>query len=194
MVSATEAADLFGTPLVRGLGYRADFIGEIEERALIAHIDDVELTPFRFQRWTGKRLTRSFGWTYDFETGRFGPTEPLPDWLEKFRARAAGVAGLDPLALVQAMLIRYDVDARIGWHRDRPVFEHVIGTSLGASATMRFRQRAGSGFVRVAAPLGPRSLYHISGPARHEWEHSIAPVKARRYSITFRSLAKSKHR
>jgi alkylated DNA repair dioxygenase AlkB len=34
-------------------------------------------------------------------------------------------------------VIRYDPGAGIGWHRDRPVFEHVIGVSLGAPASRR---------------------------------------------------------
>jgi alkylated DNA repair dioxygenase AlkB len=34
----------------------------------------------------------------------------------------------------------------------------------------------------------PRSAYHLTGPARHEWQHSIPNVTEFRYSITFRSL------
>ena len=33
-----------------------------EERALIASIEGVELSPFRFHGWLGKRLTASYGW------------------------------------------------------------------------------------------------------------------------------------
>jgi alkylated DNA repair protein (DNA oxidative demethylase) len=38
-------------------------------------------------------------------------------------------------------------------------------------------------------PLDPRAAYHMSGPARHEWEHSIVEMERPRWSITFRSLA-----
>lgn len=158
-------------------------------RSRPAAIDDAELSPFRFQQWTGKRLTHSYGWRYDFETGVFAPADPLPDWLEALKARAAGFAGLAPADLVQALLICYDPGAGIGWHKDRPVFEHVIGVSLGSEAAMRFRRRARSGFERVSAPLAPRSIYHLSGEIRHEWEHSIVPMEAPRWSVTFRSLA-----
>jgi hypothetical protein len=68
------------------------------------------------------------------------------------------------------------------------VFEHVVGLSLGTPATMRFRRRRGKGFDRAAAPLAPRSIYHLSGEARHEWEHSIAEMGVTRWSITFRSF------
>ena len=35
----------------------------------------------------------------------------------------------------------------------------------------------------------PRSAYLLSGEARHEWEHSIVPGEALRFSITFRTLS-----
>lgn len=181
--------DLFDAPAVAGLAMRADIVSAVEEAALIAHIDDTGLSPFRFQQWIGKRLTRSYGWSYDFSTGVFAPAEPMPDWLDYIRQRAARFANLDPDQLVQALLIRYDPGAGIGWHRDRPVFEHVVGISLGHEATLRLRKRSDQGFERARADLAPRSIYHLSGEVRHQWEHSIAPMEQPRWSITFRSLA-----
>lgn len=189
MVAGAALADLFDAPILPGLDYRDGAITADEERALIARIDGAALSPFRFQQWTGKRLTQSYGWSYDFETGRFEPADPIPAWLEPVKIRAARFAGLDPADLVQALLIRYDPGAGIGWHRDRPVFEHVIGLSLGEPATMRFRRRSGVKFERASVPLAPRSIYHLSGEARHDWEHSIAPMTEARWSITFRSLS-----
>ena len=104
------------------------------------------------------------------------------------RDRAAAFAKLPADDLVQALLIRYDPGAGIGWHRDRPVFEHVVGISLGAAATLRFRRRRADGFDRRNLPLEPRSIYHLAGHARHDWEHSIADMEVARWSITFRSL------
>jgi len=181
--------DLFATPMLPGLAAADDFVSGDEERALIAAIDAADLSPFRFQGWTGKRLTVSFGWVYDFDLGRLSRGEPFPEWLLPFRDRAAGFAGLAPSALEQALLIRYDPGAGIGWHKDRPAFEHVVGVSLGAAATMRFRRRHGVGFQRVSAPLPPRGAYHLAGEARQQWEHSIAPMEQARWSLTFRSLA-----
>ena len=182
--------DLFGTPTLPGLAEADAFVTAREEAALIAAIDGCDLQPFRFHGWTGKRLTASFGWRYDFDDASFRMTEPLPDWLLPLRNRAATFAGLAPQDFAHALLIRYDPGAGIGWHRDRPVFEHVVGVSLGNPATMRFRRRRSDGrFERFAAPLAPRSAYHLSGEARHEWEHSIAPMDVPRWSITFRSLS-----
>ena len=31
-----------------------------------------------------------------------------------------------------------------------------------------------------------------SGPARHEWEHSIPPVESTRYSVTFRTFVEDR--
>jgi alkylated DNA repair dioxygenase AlkB len=149
----------------------------------------------RFQKlrvsgWTlGKRLTASYGWRYDFDDASFAPAEAIPDWLLPLCAKAARFACLRPDELVQALLIRYDPGVGIGWHRDRPVFEHVVGTSLGAPATMRFRRRRRGGFERASVHLAPRSIYHLTGEARHQWEHSIATMEVTRWSITFRSLS-----
>nr|WP_066585321.1 alpha-ketoglutarate-dependent dioxygenase AlkB [Sphingomonas pruni] len=181
--------DLFGSPLVPGFASAPDIISRGEEQALIAHIDTSALDSFKFQGWLGKRLTASFGSRYDFERGRMEPADPLPDWLLDVRERAASFARLAPDALVQALVIRYDPGAGIGWHRDRPVYEDVVGISLGEPATLRLRRRKRSGFERVSAPLEPRSIYHLAGEVRHEWEHSIVEMERPRWSITFRSLA-----
>jgi alkylated DNA repair dioxygenase AlkB len=186
MQSAT--ADLFASPILPGLDMRDSFLSAEEEAMLIARIDQQPLSPFRFRGWLGKRLTISFGWSYDFDRGSFDRAAPIPDWLLPIKRRAADFAGLSDDALVQALLIRYDPGAGIGWHRDRPVFEHVVGISLGESATMRFRRRREGGFDRASVPLSPRSIYHLSGEARHGWEHSIAEMDRTRWSVTFRSF------
>jgi DNA oxidative demethylase len=185
----SPSPDLFGTTRFPGFTARDDVVAPDEERALVAAIDALELQPFRFQGWLGKRLTASFGWRYDFDDASFTRGPPLPDWLLPLRDRAADFAGLAPGAFEHALLIRYDSGAGIGWHKDRPVFEHVVGVSLGNPAVMRFRRRRTGGFDRFAAPLAPRSIYHLSGEARHGWEHSIAPMEVPRWSITFRSLS-----
>ena len=71
--------------------------------------------------------------------------------------------------------------AGIGWHKDRPNFEHVISLSLGAPATMRFRRRRGESFECATIPLDPCGADHVSGEARHDWEHS-AELDQTRYT------------
>jgi DNA oxidative demethylase len=180
---------LFEVPLVPGLAYREELIGPDEETRLIAAIDALRLSPFKFQGWEGKRLTRSFGWRYDFDQRSFAPAEPLPDWLMPLREAAAAFAGIAANELGTALVTRYDPGAGIGWHRDRPQFDEVIGISLAGGAILRFRQRTTSGFRRASIELAPRSAYLLSGEVRERWEHGIAAHDALRYSITFRTLS-----
>src|SRR3569623_407986 len=189
---AAAQPDLFGTAppaAPPGLAFSVAVFVSVEVALGRGGVEVVAVAPFRFQGWTGKRLTASFGWRYDFDDASFAPADALPDFLLPSRDRAARFAGLAPDDLVQALVVRYDPGAGIGWHRDRPLFEHVIGISLGAPATLRLRRRRPGGFDRAAVPLAPRSIYHLSGEARHDWEHSIAPMDVLRWSVTFRSLS-----
>lgn len=179
---------LFDLAPIPGLATREEIIDPAEEASLIGRIVALDLTPFRFGPFTGHRLTKSFGWAYDFDRGGVTPADPIPGWLDPLRRRAASFAGLAPDDLAQALLIRYDPGVGIGWHRDRPQFGEVVGVSLGAPATLAFRQRHATGFRRLKLPLAPRSAYHLAGEARREWEHGIATHDAQRFSITFRSL------
>jgi len=185
---------LFDAPLIDGLKYNEAVIGAVEERALIDRLSALELAPFRFHGWLGNRKTQSFGWRYDFDDASFAPAAPIPDWLDPARETAAAFAGLRPSDFIHVLLARYDPGAGIGWHRDRDVFENVVGISLGSPATLRFRQRLPAGFKRASLEVQPRSAYFLSGEARHEWEHSIAPGDQLRFSITFRSLSEKGRR
>ena len=180
---------LFEPALLPGLRYQEDFLAAGEERQLLDRLQALDLAPFRFHGWTGNRRTQSFGWRYDFDDASFQPTEPIPGWLAPLRDKAAALAGVAAGDIAHALLARYDPGAGIGWHRDRSVFDRVVGVSLGSPATLRFRQRADGGFRRFSLPVEPRSAYLLSGEARHDWEHSIVPGDALRFSITFRTLS-----
>lgn len=185
---------LFDEPLIAGLSYREELIRKAEEHALIAHLESEDLTPFRFHGWLGNRKTQSFGWRYDFEDASFSPTQPIPDWLERVRAKAAIFAEVDCEDFVHVLLARYDPGVGIGWHKDRDVFEQVVGISLASPAKLRFRQRSSSGFRRASLEVAPRSAYLLSGPSRWDWEHRITPGSELRFSITFRTLSEKGRR
>ena len=180
---------LFDAPVIPGLTYRDEIIDAAEEQALLERLMPLDLAPFRFHGWLGNRKTRSFGWRYDFDDASFTPAELLPEWLEPLREKAATFARLRPEDFVHVLLARYDPGAGIGWHRDRDVFEKVVGISLHTPARLRFRQRTATGFRRVNLDVAPRSAYLIADEARWNWEHSISPGEELRFSVTFRSLS-----
>ena len=185
---------LFDTPLIAGLRYHEAIITGAEEQVLIHRLGALELTPFRFHGWLGNRKTQSFGWRYDFDDASFTPAEPIPDWLDAVREKAAELAGLQTGDFAHVLVARYDPGAGIGWHRDRDVFEKVVGISLGTAATLRFRQRTSSGFRRASVEVAPGSAYLLAGEARHDWEHSSPPGQSLRFSITFRTLSEKGRR
>jgi alkylated DNA repair protein (DNA oxidative demethylase) len=188
--------DLFGAErphpdLPEGMIYRPELIAPPEEKALAARMAQLPFAPFQFHGFEGNRRTISYGFHYAFDGSGLSETAAIPDWLLPVRRKAAALAGLPPEALEHALLIEYAPGAGIGWHRDRPVFGDVLGISLLAPARLRFRREVGGKWERKAVVAEPRSAYVLRGPARSEWEHSIPPLDALRYSITFRTLKAS---
>ena len=104
------------------------------------------------------------------------------------RELAAGIAGMAPHQLQQALVTEYDEGSAIGWHRDKAVYGQVVGVSLQSECNFRLRRKRGNAWERASLIVEPRSIYVLDGPARSEWEHSIPAVSALRYSITFRNL------
>lgn len=180
---------LFDEPLIAGLKYEEDLIGKTDEQALLQRLKGLELAPFRFHGWLGNRRTQSFGWRYDFDDASFSRTTAIPDWLKPLQEKAARFAGLAPEDFVHVLIARYDPGAGIGWHRDRDLFEKVVGISLETPAVLRFRKRTADTFRRASLNVDPRSAYLLSGEARWDWEHRITPGDQIRFSITFRTLS-----
>ena len=170
-----------------GFRYWAEVITPEEEAALAAQLETLPFKPYAFRGYLANRRVIGFGARYDDASRSVTEAAPIPEWLEPLRDRVAGLAGLAPAAFGTALINEYAPGAGIGWHRDRPQFGLVAGVSLLSPCMLRLRRPAGAGFERLAVPLAPRSAYLMSGPARHEWQHSITPREALRYSITFRT-------
>jgi alkylated DNA repair dioxygenase AlkB len=187
--SSGSQRDLFGSPAApEGFRYERECISEDDERALAGHIAALPLEGFKFQGFVAKRRVIYFGWRYDFDRSRFEETQAIPEFLLPLRARAAQFANLAPDDLAHALVTEYAPGTQIGWHKDRPVFEDVIGISLLSACTFRFRRQSGAKWERYAVTAEPRSIYLLRGPVRWVWEHSIPAVETLRYSITFRTL------
>ncbi|OUC54568.1 hypothetical protein CA262_06605 [Sphingobium sp. GW456-12-10-14-TSB1] len=180
--------DFFG-PAIPGLFLIEDLVDEAAQLSLITEIEETSLAPFRFQQWTGRRETASYGLHYDFTASTLSEAEAFPPWLDKLARMVEAKCELPGRSIVHALLTRYPVGAAIGWHRDRAIFGEVFGISLGTEAFLRLRRRQPAGFSRYSLPLRPGSLYRLSGEARTQWEHSIAPLQQLRWSITLRTLA-----
>ena len=174
--------------LPEGFRWRPELITAGEEAALAAWLRTLEFKPYEHQGYLAHRQVVSFGLRYDDRTRRVGPTAPIPDQLLGLRGKVAAFAGLDAEALAHVLINEYRPGVQIGWHRDKPQFEDVAGVSLLSPCLFRLRRRTATGFVRAGLRLEPRSVYVIQGPARSQWEHSIPPVEALRYSVTFRTL------
>jgi alkylated DNA repair dioxygenase AlkB len=180
-----------GPKLPDGFKYQPALITEADEQELLERIRALPFREFEFHGFTGKRRVISFGWKYDFNDRELQKVDDIPDFLLSLRDLAALFAGTEASAFQHALVTEYGPGAAIGWHKDKSVFGQVIGISLLSPCVFRLRRRAGTSWDRVSITAEARSAYLLSGAARTEWEHSIPPVDALRYSITFRVILRS---
>jgi len=175
--------------LPAGFRYQPELIGLEEEARLLAHVRELPFREFEFHGYKGKRRVVSFGWQYDFSARHLRKAGDIPEYLLSLRETAATFAGLESEKFQHVMVTEYSPGAGIGWHRDKAVFGEVVGISIHAPCVLRLRRAVGEKkWERVNVMAEPRSAYFLSGQARTVWEHSIPPVEALRYSITFRNL------
>jgi alkylated DNA repair protein (DNA oxidative demethylase) len=184
-------------PLPPGFLYRSDFISDEEESHLANLIAGLQFSAVVMRGVAAKRRTAHFGRSYEFESFRLGPAPPIPEFLLPFRERAASLTSHRPDEFAEALVSEYSPGAAIGWHRDAPPFGVIVGISLLAACTMKFRPWPvpAKGAVRgskrtrpLSQTLEPRSVYVIDGKARSNWQHHIPPAETLRYSVTFRTL------
>lgn len=172
-----------------GFRYEPELIDRDTESALVAHLRELPFQEFEFHGYRGKRRVVSFGWKYEFSGGgELRKAEEIPEFLLRLRSLAASLTAVEPAAFQHVLVTEYGPGAGIGWHRDKAVFGQVVGVSLLAPCVLRFRKKVNTKWDRVNVLTEPRSAYHLTGPARAEWEHSILRVDALRYSITFRTM------
>lgn len=189
---------LFQPELPAGMRYEEGYLSTGEEATLLEQIQMLEFSAFEMHGVAARRRVAFFGRTYDAAL----PGAPFPEFLLAMRPRLAVWADVAPEAFEMALVNEYPPGAPIGWHRDAPQYGIVAGLSLLSSCRMRLRPYrspadvpALGGRPRRATHeivLAPRSCYLLSGDARSEYEHSIPPVEALRYSITFRTLRSSR--
>jgi alkylated DNA repair dioxygenase AlkB len=192
--------ELFSAELPHGLVYCPDFLNADEEAALLGHIQELGFRQARFQQYTARRRVVRFGSDYvpslvqdkDEDKENDFPRIDFPSFLLALRERVAAFTGIPAGRFEHGLVTEYQPGTPIGWHRDAPYHETVVGISLANAVRMRFRPMPARGRVAdkretIALTLQPRSLYVMRDEIRWNWQHHIPPVKALRYSITFRT-------
>jgi alkylated DNA repair dioxygenase AlkB len=174
-----------------GYAYEPDFLSRAEEEALLGEIERLPLAQAEYKGFLANRRIVSYGGKYDFSAQQLQPGEPIPPFLHPLRARAAAWVGCPAGDFTHALIAEYPPGSQLGWHRDVPEFEQVVGFSLAGACRMRFRRYPPRFREKsIALDIEPRSIYRLQGPARWEWQHCVPPVPGLRYSITLRTLRK----
>jgi alkylated DNA repair dioxygenase AlkB len=193
---------LFEIELPHGLVHRQDFITRAEEAALLELFSTLPLREARFKTYYARRRVISFHAADDagnyasMDDDDLAPGGPLPPLLDALQRKVAAFVGVSPTDFVHVLVSEYRPGTPIGWHRDKPQYGLVAGVSLGSRARMRFRPLPASGEwnridpkTLVVLELEPRSVYVMKGAIRSQWQHSLPPVTALRYSVTMRTAA-----
>lgn len=174
-----------------GFQYFQHFLSETEEQELLDAIGDIHLRNFQFQGFEAKRKIANFGFDYHFDSRMLSIGTPIPAFftflIEKV-ARHTAIAAAD---FKELLVTEYPTGSVINWHRDAPPFDAIAGISLLSDCIFRLRPHDKQQRNRAASlsfPVARRSLYIIQGEARSAWQHSVAPVKQPRFSVTLRTL------
>jgi alkylated DNA repair dioxygenase AlkB len=188
-VIARGTTDLFGEPdLPDGFRYIPDVLSHAEEASFVQRFEKLPMKPFEFHGYLGKRRIFTFGHKYVF-AGQEPRVDPsIPDYFRPLTDIASHISGVSADEFEQIMVTEYAPGAGIGWHRDRPTYEDIVSISFLAPCILQVRQRAGADWKRRSARIEPRSVYLLHGPVRNRWQHSIAPMKVLRYSVTLRTF------
>ncbi|HEU4653718.1 MAG TPA: alpha-ketoglutarate-dependent dioxygenase AlkB [Steroidobacteraceae bacterium] len=185
-----QQQSLFENPFPPGLRYKPEFLDREQEAKLIEQILTLPLQHSKYKEYTARRRTVSFGYSYDFSENMAQPAPPPPGFLLELQNRIAAWARLRSSEFVQVLVSEYQPGVPLGWHRDVPDFDAIVGLSLASAARLRFRPYPWRPELRkrvFALEVEPRSIYLLRDEARWGWQHSVPPVPHLRYSITFRT-------
>jgi len=181
--------------MINGLHYLSDFLAPNQEDDLLAAIDR--------EPWLDdlKRRVQHYGYKYDYRA-RSVDLEmylgALPEWAQNVsnRLQSNGWFKVQPDQLI---VNEYQPGQGIAPHIDcEPCFADTIASvTLGSGCSMDFTRLADA--TKKSMYLEPRSIVVLTGEARYDWKHSIAPrksdpvdglrvVRARRVSLTFRNV------
>ncbi|HEX6333151.1 MAG TPA: alpha-ketoglutarate-dependent dioxygenase AlkB [Flavisolibacter sp.] len=173
-----------------GFQYHENFISVAEEAELLAAIKAIELHTFIFQGYEAKRRVASFGYDWSFTHRRLSKGKAIPSSFYPLMEKVATRLALHKDDFAELLVLEYPPGAVINWHRDAPPFNLIAGITLLSDCIFRLKpyDKTKQKGALVSVPVHRRSLYVMDGPSRSEWQHSTAPVKQTRYSVTLRTL------
>lgn len=175
--------------LPTGLEIYLDALLPEEEQEIVEWLDSNE--------WSDKlkRRTQHFGYEYNYKTRQvLKLDDDMPEIISSL---------VDTDYFNSCIVNEYERNQGISAHKDAPVFgEEIIIFSLLEDTVMDFTCSLESQPFVVPVHLPRRSMIKMSGPARHEWLHSISskvtytvngkkytkPQDYRRISLTFRRV------
>lgn len=175
------------TAPIEGFSYVLGFLTAEEQRTLLEQVQGLAYTHEVVRGQPLKRGRVEFGIGYATVGRKAKPAPPMPPFLEALIAQ--GLPHCPPGTTYNSCLLwRYPAGAGIGWHMDAPLFgDCIMAVSLGAEARLQFRPK-GSTVVSYELRPASGSLWIMRGPARWDFQHQIVPVKAERFSLTFRHV------
>jgi alkylated DNA repair dioxygenase AlkB len=185
-----DHADQF--ELAQGFRYLSAVLSTSEEASLVKRFQQLPLQPFELQGFLANRRIFTFGRNYVFAGQKPRADARIPNYLRPLIELAAQISGASAEAFEQVMVTEYAPGAGIGWHRDRPSYEDIVAVSFLAPCILRLRRKKRQSWERRSAYVEPRSIYLLHGPVRDDWQHSIAPMDALRYSVTLRTFRPGK--
>jgi alkylated DNA repair dioxygenase AlkB len=174
-----------------GFSYTPNFLDEDEEMELYNVIKDIQLHNFSFQGFKANRKVASFGYDYSFDNGKLTKGKEIPATFDFIVGKVSKHIAIATNGFAELLVTEYSPGTVINWHRDAPPFDLIAGISIMGDCTFRLRPHDKAKQTRssvISLPVSRRSLYIMQGLARTDWQHSIAPVKQTRYSITLRTL------
>ena len=173
-----------------GLRFVPDFIEPAEARELLELVGTLDLREAKYKDYTARRRVASFGGQFDYDALKLRDGPPVPTSFAPLIERVSAWLGVAPAVFRHLLVAEYRPGTALGWHRDVPDFESIVGLSLLGTATMKFRpfpHRTGTGTRALQLDLTPCSLYVIEGDACWRWQHSVAATPEQRYSLTLRT-------
>ncbi len=163
---------------IPGLIYEPNWISSETEELLLQKIQE--------GNWESslQRRVQQFGPRYNYTTRQLNTSiMDVPDWIKPLCLKLSKWFNPEP---AQIIINEYETGQGITKHVDAKVFGPTIASlSLLSDTYLTMGQHRDD---EIKIPLEKRSLVIMTGKARSDWYHYIAPVKEKRISITFRTI------